>query len=119
MGSLIARTFVERGYRTTVCNRTASRSAPLGAAGATAAAMAASPRLPTRRHGGGRGTGVRRCRGRGQGAGEPHQRLTRPGRAERVAGSLAAHPPLLPRSPKRLRAGNTHRISVRSASRSR
>jgi 3-hydroxyisobutyrate dehydrogenase-like beta-hydroxyacid dehydrogenase len=41
MGSAIARTFVDRGYRTTVWNRTASRSAPLVEAGATAAATAA------------------------------------------------------------------------------
>ncbi|WP_030779443.1 NAD(P)-dependent oxidoreductase [Streptomyces sp. NRRL S-920] len=48
MGSAIARTFVERGLRTTVWNRTAAKSAPLVAAGATAAAtpaeaVAASP----------------------------------------------------------------------------
>ncbi|MFI7442856.1 NAD(P)-dependent oxidoreductase [Nonomuraea indica] len=41
MGSAIAGTFVERGYRTTVWNRTASKSAPLVDAGATAAATAA------------------------------------------------------------------------------
>lgn len=41
MGSAIARTFVDRGYRTTVWNRTASRSAPLVEAGAVAAATAA------------------------------------------------------------------------------
>jgi 3-hydroxyisobutyrate dehydrogenase-like beta-hydroxyacid dehydrogenase len=41
MGSAIAKTFVDRGYRTTVWNRTASRSAPLVDAGATAAATAA------------------------------------------------------------------------------
>ncbi|MEU6269121.1 NAD(P)-dependent oxidoreductase [Saccharopolyspora shandongensis] len=41
MGSAIARTFVDRGYRTTVWNRTASKSEPLVAAGATAAATAA------------------------------------------------------------------------------
>ncbi|MGP4019105.1 NAD(P)-dependent oxidoreductase [Saccharopolyspora sp. 5N708] len=41
MGSAIAKTFVDRGYRTTVWNRTASKSAPLIAAGATAAATAA------------------------------------------------------------------------------
>ncbi|KAB2350102.1 NAD(P)-dependent oxidoreductase [Actinomadura rudentiformis] len=41
MGSAIARTFVERGYRTTVWNRTASKSAPLVDAGAIAAATAA------------------------------------------------------------------------------
>ncbi|OLT32367.1 oxidoreductase [Actinomadura sp. CNU-125] len=41
MGSAIARTFVDRGDRTTVWNRTASRSAPLAAAGATVAATAA------------------------------------------------------------------------------
>ncbi len=41
MGSAIARTFVERGYRTTVWNRTASKTAPLVDAGATAAAAAA------------------------------------------------------------------------------
>lgn len=48
MGSAIARTFVDRGYRTTVWNRTASKSAPLVDAGAVAAgtaaeAVAASP----------------------------------------------------------------------------
>lgn len=48
MGSAIARTFVDRGYRTTVWNRTASKTEPLVAAGATAAttaveAVAASP----------------------------------------------------------------------------
>ncbi|RSN60295.1 NAD(P)-dependent oxidoreductase [Actinomadura sp. WAC 06369] len=48
MGSAIARTFVDRGYRTTVWNRTASRSAPLAGAGAAVAptaaeAVAASP----------------------------------------------------------------------------
>ncbi|MEU9836930.1 NAD(P)-binding domain-containing protein [Streptosporangium sp. NPDC048047] len=41
MGSAIARTFAGRGYHTTVWNRTASRSAPLVAAGASAAATAA------------------------------------------------------------------------------
>ncbi|MDP4511866.1 NAD(P)-dependent oxidoreductase [Nonomuraea turcica] len=41
MGSAIARTLVDRGYRTTVWNRTASKSAPLVDAGATAAATAA------------------------------------------------------------------------------
>ncbi len=41
MGSAIARTFVERGYRTTVWNRTASRTEPLVEAGATAASTAA------------------------------------------------------------------------------
>jgi 3-hydroxyisobutyrate dehydrogenase-like beta-hydroxyacid dehydrogenase len=41
MGSAIAKTFVDRGYRTTVWNRTASRSAPLVDSGATAAATAA------------------------------------------------------------------------------
>ncbi|MDQ8706192.1 NAD(P)-binding domain-containing protein [Streptomyces sp. LHD-70] len=41
MGSAIAKTFVDRGYRTTVWNRTASKSAPLVEAGATAAATAA------------------------------------------------------------------------------
>lgn len=40
MGSAIAKTFVDRGYRTTVWNRTASKSAPLVDAGATAAATA-------------------------------------------------------------------------------
>ncbi|MFC5821770.1 NAD(P)-dependent oxidoreductase [Nonomuraea harbinensis] len=40
MGSAIARTFVDRGYRTTVWNRTASRSTPLVESGATAAATA-------------------------------------------------------------------------------
>lgn len=48
MGSAIAKTFVDRGYRTTVWNRTASKSVPLVDAGATAAttaaeAVAASP----------------------------------------------------------------------------
>ncbi|QEV19760.1 NAD(P)-dependent oxidoreductase [Streptomyces alboniger] len=48
MGSAIARTFVEHGFDTTVWNRTASKSAPLVDAGATAAetaaeAVAASP----------------------------------------------------------------------------
>ncbi|HYH33293.1 MAG TPA: NAD(P)-binding domain-containing protein [Pseudonocardia sp.] len=48
MGSAIARTFVDHGFRTTVWNRTPSRSAPLVDAGATAAptaaeAVAASP----------------------------------------------------------------------------
>src|SRR5690606_5664301 len=41
IGSAIARTFVERGYRTTVWNRTASKAAPLVDAGASAAATAA------------------------------------------------------------------------------
>lgn len=41
MGSAIARKFLDRGYRTTVWNRTASKSAPLVDAGATAAATAA------------------------------------------------------------------------------
>ncbi|MFC3994361.1 NAD(P)-dependent oxidoreductase [Nocardiopsis sediminis] len=41
MGSAIAKAFVDRGYRTTVWNRTASKSAPLVDAGATAAATAA------------------------------------------------------------------------------
>lgn len=41
MGSAIARAFVDRGYRTTVWNRTASRSVPLVDVGATAAATAA------------------------------------------------------------------------------
>ncbi|WP_230466136.1 NAD(P)-binding domain-containing protein [[Actinomadura] parvosata] len=41
MGSAIAGTFVERGHRTTVWNRTAGRSAPLVDLGATAAATAA------------------------------------------------------------------------------
>ncbi|MEV0201779.1 NAD(P)-binding domain-containing protein [Nonomuraea sp. NPDC050691] len=41
MGSAIARTFAERGYRTTVWNRTAGKSAPLVDVGATAAATAA------------------------------------------------------------------------------
>ncbi|WP_344093106.1 NAD(P)-binding domain-containing protein, partial [Nocardiopsis composta] len=36
MGSAIARTFVERGYRTTVWNRNAAKSAPLVDAGASA-----------------------------------------------------------------------------------
>ncbi len=41
MGSAIAKTFVDRGHRTTVWNRTARKSAPLADAGATAAATAA------------------------------------------------------------------------------
>lgn len=41
MGAAIARTFVERGYRTTVWNRTASRTEPLVEAGAAAAASVA------------------------------------------------------------------------------
>jgi 3-hydroxyisobutyrate dehydrogenase-like beta-hydroxyacid dehydrogenase len=41
MGSAIAKTLVDRGYRTTVWNRTASKSARLVDAGATAAATAA------------------------------------------------------------------------------
>jgi 3-hydroxyisobutyrate dehydrogenase-like beta-hydroxyacid dehydrogenase len=41
MGSAIARTFVDRGYRTTVWNRTASKIAPLVDAGVAAAATAA------------------------------------------------------------------------------
>jgi 3-hydroxyisobutyrate dehydrogenase-like beta-hydroxyacid dehydrogenase len=41
MGSAIARTFVDRGYRTTVWNRTASKIVPLADAGAAAAATAA------------------------------------------------------------------------------
>ncbi|EHR61459.1 NAD(P)-dependent oxidoreductase [Saccharomonospora cyanea] len=41
MGSAIAKVFVNRGYRTTVWNRTASKGAPLVEAGATAAATAA------------------------------------------------------------------------------
>jgi 3-hydroxyisobutyrate dehydrogenase-like beta-hydroxyacid dehydrogenase len=41
MGSAIAKTFVDRGYRTTVWNRTASKIAPLVDAGASAAATAA------------------------------------------------------------------------------
>lgn len=41
MGSAIARTFVDRGFATTVWNRTASKAAPLVEAGATAAATAA------------------------------------------------------------------------------
>lgn len=40
MGSAIARTFVDRGYRTTVWNRTARRSTPLAESGASAAATA-------------------------------------------------------------------------------
>lgn len=48
MGSAIAKTLVDRGYRTTVWNRTASRAAPLAALGAAVAptaadAVAASP----------------------------------------------------------------------------
>lgn len=42
MGSAIAKTFIDRGYRTTVWNRTASKNAPLVAAGATAAETAAA-----------------------------------------------------------------------------
>ncbi|WP_326564313.1 NAD(P)-dependent oxidoreductase [Micromonospora peucetia] len=41
MGSAIAKTLINRGYRTTVWNRTASKCAPLVDAGATAAATAA------------------------------------------------------------------------------
>ncbi|WP_419994681.1 NAD(P)-dependent oxidoreductase [Streptomyces boninensis] len=41
MGSAIARTFLDRGYRTTVWNRTPSRAAPLADAGAAVAATAA------------------------------------------------------------------------------
>lgn len=41
MGSAIAKTFVERGYRTTVWNRTASKGVPLMEAGASMAATAA------------------------------------------------------------------------------
>ncbi|MFW5416889.1 NAD(P)-dependent oxidoreductase [Nocardiopsis sp. CNT-189] len=41
MGSAIARTFIERGYRTTVWNRTAGKAAPLAGAGASVAATAA------------------------------------------------------------------------------
>ncbi|RKS06561.1 3-hydroxyisobutyrate dehydrogenase-like beta-hydroxyacid dehydrogenase [Nocardiopsis sp. Huas11] len=41
MGSVIARTFVERGYRTTVWNRSAGRAAPLVDLGAASAATAA------------------------------------------------------------------------------
>ncbi|MBM7169304.1 NAD(P)-dependent oxidoreductase [Streptomyces sp. G44] len=41
MGSAIARTFLERGFRTTVWNRTAAKAAPLADAGATVAATAA------------------------------------------------------------------------------
>lgn len=41
MGSAIARTFADRGYRTTVWNRTANKSGPLVDVGATAAATAA------------------------------------------------------------------------------
>ncbi|WP_449289438.1 NAD(P)-dependent oxidoreductase [Nocardiopsis potens] len=41
MGSAIARTFAERGYRTTVWNRTAGKAAPLAEAGAAVAATAA------------------------------------------------------------------------------
>ncbi|MBN6052096.1 NAD(P)-dependent oxidoreductase [Nonomuraea sp. RK-328] len=40
MGSAIARTLLARGYRTTVWNRTASKSAPLADAGAATAATA-------------------------------------------------------------------------------
>lgn len=48
MGSAIARTFLDRGYRTTVWNRTASKTTPLVEAGANTAAtpadaVAASP----------------------------------------------------------------------------
>lgn len=41
MGSAIARTFIERGFRTTVWNRTPSRAEPLVDAGATATTSAA------------------------------------------------------------------------------
>lgn len=41
MGSAIARRFVDRGYATTVWNRTASKAAPLADAGAATAATAA------------------------------------------------------------------------------
>lgn len=41
MGSAIARRYVDRGYRTTVWNRTASKAAPLAGAGASVAATAA------------------------------------------------------------------------------
>ncbi|OXM68191.1 MULTISPECIES: NAD(P)-dependent oxidoreductase [Amycolatopsis] len=41
MGSAIARVFLDRGYRTTVWNRTASKAAPLVEAGATTAPTAA------------------------------------------------------------------------------
>lgn len=41
MGSAVARTFIDRGYRTTVWNRTSSKALPLVDAGATAAATAA------------------------------------------------------------------------------
>ncbi|MBZ2198632.1 NAD(P)-dependent oxidoreductase [Occultella gossypii] len=40
MGSALARTLVDRGYRTTVWNRTATKAAPLAEAGATVAATA-------------------------------------------------------------------------------
>ncbi|MEU3272965.1 NAD(P)-binding domain-containing protein [Saccharomonospora sp. NPDC006951] len=42
MGSAIAKVFVDRGFRTTVWNRTASKSRPLAEAGATVAATAAA-----------------------------------------------------------------------------
>lgn len=42
MGSAIARTFTERGFRTTVWNRTPSRADPVVRAGATAATSAAA-----------------------------------------------------------------------------
>ncbi|MGW0432059.1 NAD(P)-dependent oxidoreductase [Micromonospora sp. NPDC003197] len=41
MGSAIAKTFINRGYRTTVWNRTASKALPLVDSGATATATAA------------------------------------------------------------------------------
>ncbi|NGN63309.1 NAD(P)-dependent oxidoreductase [Streptomyces sp. A7024] len=41
MGSAIAKTFLDRGYRTTVWNRTPSKAAPLADAGATVAATPA------------------------------------------------------------------------------
>jgi 3-hydroxyisobutyrate dehydrogenase-like beta-hydroxyacid dehydrogenase len=41
MGSALARTFLKHGHPTTVWNRTASKSTPLVAAGASAAGSAA------------------------------------------------------------------------------
>ncbi|MEU6040692.1 NAD(P)-binding domain-containing protein [Actinomadura sp. NPDC047616] len=121
MGSAIARTFVERGYRTTVCNRTASRSAPLVAAGATAAAMAASPPVVVCLLD---GTAVDEILGSvdaavaGRALVNPTSGSPAQARAERVAGSLAAHQ-LLTAIAKTVASGTAHRLSVRSASRSR
>ncbi|WP_433552263.1 NAD(P)-dependent oxidoreductase [Micromonospora zamorensis] len=48
MGSAIARTFISRGYRTTVWNRTASKALPLVDSGATAASTAAEAAAASR-----------------------------------------------------------------------